>query len=397
VTLAGIGAGLFALALALSAGLCAAVRLLAPRVGLVDRPGGRKAHRRPTPLGGGVAIWLTVMLVLGAGAVLVFTQAASLPESLRAHLGGMRSRHGELLGVMLLATLIMLVGLADDRRALSWKPRLLAQFGLAAAFVALWGGVTLFPPFSSRLFTGVVTVVWIVGLTNSFNFLDNMDGLAGSVGLIAALLFAAAQVAVGGLFVPAVLIVLAGALAGFLVHNWNPARLFMGDAGSNFLGFLLGVLTVTGTFARPFAGGTPDAQGGSPFGVLVPLLVMAVPLYDTASVIAIRLREGRSPFQPDRRHFSHRLVERGLTPARAVGTIDLVTLAAGLGALLLHRLDAPGAALIVAQTACLIGLVAILEFGGTGPTRAEPAVERHDGAARPETTPSQSSSTPAGP
>ena len=112
------------------------------------------------------------------------------------------------------------------------------------------------------------------------------------------------------------------------------------------------------------------------------------------SVVAIRLREGRSPFQPDRRHFSHRLVERGLTPARAVGTIDLVTLAAGLGALLLHRLDAFGAALIVAQTTCLIGLVAILEFGGTGP-RTDPAlVERHDGAARPETSPR---STPTGP
>lgn len=383
MTLPGIGVGLFVLAFVLSAMLGGVGRVVAPRVGFVDRPGGRKAHQRPTPLGGGVAIWLTVMLMLGAGALVVFQTSMPLPAPLRAHLDGMRSRHVELLGVMGLATLIMLVGLADDRRALSWKPRLLAQFALAATYVALWGGVTLFPPFSSRLFTGVITVIWIVGLTNSFNFLDNMDGLAGSVGLIAALLFAAAQVAVGGLFVPAVLVVLAGALGGFLVHNWNPARLFMGDAGSNFVGFLLGVLTVTGTFARPFEeGGTPS---GSPFGVLVPLLVMAVPLYDTLSVITIRLREGRSPFQPDRRHFSHRLVERGLTPARAVGTIDLVTLAAGLGALLLHRLDALGAGVIVAQTACLIGLVAILEFGGTA-SRPMPVVERHDGASRPETT-----------
>lgn len=391
MTLSGIAAGLFTLAFVLSLALCALVRLLAPKLGLVDRPGGRKAHRRPTPLGGGVAIWLTVALVLGAGAVLVFQSSGLLPESVRAHIGGMRSRHGELLGVMILATLIMLVGLADDRRALSWKPRLLAQFGLAALYVVLWGGVTLFPPFSSRLFTGVVTVIWIVGLTNSFNFLDNMDGLAGSVGMLAALLFAAAQFAVGGLFVPAVLLVLAGALGGFLVHNWNPARLFMGDAGSNFVGFLLGVLTVTGTFARPFNEG--EGPSGSPFGVLVPLLVMAVPLYDTMSVIVIRLREGRSPFQPDRRHFSHRLVDRGLTPARAVGTIDLVTLAAGLGALLLHRLDALGAGLIVAQTACLIGLVVILEFGGTA-SRPMPLLEPHDGAPRTETTGNHSTPTP---
>ena len=131
---------------------------------------------------------------------------------------------------------------------------------------------------------------------------------------------------------PAVLLVLVGALAGFLVHNRYPARLFMGDAGSNFLGFLLGALTVAGTFIR--------TRAYSPFSVLAPLLVMAVPLYDTTSVILIRLREGRSPFQGDRRHFSHRLVERGLTPPQAVWTIDLVTLAGGLGALLLHRLDA---------------------------------------------------------
>ena len=145
------------------------------------------------------------------------------------------------------------------------------------------------------------------------------------------------QVAVGSLFAPAVLLVVVGALGGFLVHNHAPARLFMGDAGSNFLGFLLGALTVVGTYFR-------YGRDDSPYSVLAPLLVMAVPLYDMTSVILIRLREGRSPFQGDRRHFSHRLVARGLTPPQAVWTIDLVTLAGGLGALLLHRLDAWGAA-----------------------------------------------------
>jgi UDP-GlcNAc:undecaprenyl-phosphate GlcNAc-1-phosphate transferase len=179
--------------------------------------------------------------------------------------------------------------------------------------------------------------------------------LAGSVGLIVALLFAGAQLAVGSLFVPAVLVIVAGALAGFLVYNRPPARLFMGDAGSNFLGFLFGTLTVTGTFTR---------AGFSPLGVLAPLLVMAVPLYDTFSVILIRVREGRSPFEADRKHFSHRLVERGLTPAQAVATIDLVTLAAGLGALLLHRAQsALEAAVILGQTLCVLGVVVMLEFG----------------------------------
>jgi UDP-GlcNAc:undecaprenyl-phosphate GlcNAc-1-phosphate transferase len=252
---------------------------------------------------------------------------------------------------------------------LGWKLRLGVQFALATVFVVRWGGFTLFLPPGFRPLTGALTVVWIVGLTNSFNFLDNMDGLAASVGLIAAALFAAAQVMVGSLFVPAVLLVLIGALGGFLVHNHYPARLFMGDAGSNFLGFLLGALTVTGTFTR-------YGPEFSRYGVLAPLLVMAVPLYDTVSVIMIRLREGRSPFQADRSHFSHRLVDRGLSPARAVGTIDLVTLAGGLGTLLLHRLGPFGAAVVVAQTACLLGVVAVLEVSTV-------RSERRNGEAKP--------------
>ncbi len=376
------GVGLVVGGFLLSVIFCAGVRWLAPRVGLVDRPGGRKAHQRVTPLGGGVAIWLTLALMLIAGALMVNFDGRLLPAELREHLGGMRERTVMLLGILGLGTLIMLMGLADDKKALSPWPRLVIQVVLASIYVAFWGRITLFLPQSLwlvRFLTSVVTVAWIVGLTNSFNFLDNMDGLAASVGLIAALVFASAQIAVGGLFVPIVLLVLVGALAGFLYHNVYPARLFMGDAGSNFLGFLLGTLTVAGHFSSPY-----DAKS-SPFSVLTPLLVMAVPLYDTGSVILIRLREGRSPFQADRRHFSHRLVERGLSPARAVATIDLVTLAAGLGAILLHHMDAPGAVVIVAQTVCLLGVVAVLEWSVPAVTRpAAPAVVEEAGVPMPD-------------
>jgi UDP-GlcNAc:undecaprenyl-phosphate GlcNAc-1-phosphate transferase len=173
---------------------------------------------------------------------------------------------------------------------------------------------------------------------------------------------------VGSLFASAVLFVLVGALLGFLVHNRYPARLFMGDAGSYFLGFLLGALTVAGTYYR--------YEGNySSYSVLAPLLVMAVPLYDTASVIVIRQREGRSWFKGDRRHFSHRLVERGLTPPQAVRTINLVTLASGLGALLLHRLDIVGSGVVVAQTISLLGVVAILEVSAIRPERSEQHAE----------------------
>lgn len=355
MSLAGVAAGLVVAAFLLSTGLCAATRVVAPRCGLVDNPGGRKAHRAPTPLGGGVAIWLTVALMLGLGALVVGLGPGGLPPALAEHAAGLRERGWQMALIFGLATAVMLMGLADDRVGLGWKLRLGVQAGLAAALFASGARVTLFAPLNSPAVSAAITILWIVGLTNSFNFLDNMDGLAAGVGLVAAALFAAAQYQVGSLFAPAVLLILVGALGGFLVHNSAPARLFMGDAGSNFLGFLLGSLTVVGTFARP-------ERGVSPYAVLIPLLVMAVPLYDTTSVILIRLREGRSPFQADRSHFSHRLVERGLTPPRAVRTIYLVTLAGGLGALLLPGLGPAGAGVVVAQACCLLGVVALLEW-----------------------------------
>lgn len=361
MTEAAAGLGLFAVGGMICYVLCWGVRWLAPRVGLIDTPGGRKAHRAPTPLGGGVAIWLSVVLVLGLGTVWV-ALGFPLPPGVAEYAEGSLLRVGQLWIIVGLASGMMLVGLMDDRFGLNWKPRLGLQMLAAVGLIAAGAQITLFGMFGSTPVSWMITLLWVVGLTNSFNFLDNMDGLSGGVGLIVALLFVGAQAAVGALFVPAVLLVLAGALAGFLIHNSAPAKLFMGDAGSNFLGFLLGALTVVGTFTRD----NPDSNY-SRFGVLAPLLVMAVPLYDTVSVILIRLREGRSPFQADRCHFSHRLVERGLTPPWAVRTIYLVTLAGGLGALLLHRLDAWGASVVASQTLCVLGVVAILELARPKP------------------------------
>ncbi len=370
LALAAVAGGLVVTAFLASAGICTLVRFVSPKIGFVDRPGGHKGHRTPTPLGGGVAIWLTTaglialaILILGSGS------SAELPEVLARHASGIMLRSGTLWLILCLSTVIMVMGLVDDWKTLDWRLRLGIQLLCATALAASGVRLTLFGPFTHPLLGGAVTVLWVVGLTNSFNMLDNMDGLAASIGLIVAVLFCGAQLAVGSLFVPAVMLVLVGALAGFLVHNHPPARLFMGDAGSNFIGFLLGALTVAGTFTRDDPG-----RAFSPYGVLAPILVMAVPLYDMTSVILIRLREGRSPFQGDRRHFSHRLVARGLTPRQAVWTIDLVTLAGGSGALLLHRLDGAGACVVAAQTLCLLGVVAILELAanraeeGNGPT-----------------------------
>ena len=151
------------------------------------------------------------------------------------------------------------------------------------------------------------------------------------------------------------LFLLVGALMGFLVHNRPPARLFMGDAGSYFVGFCLAVMTIQATFT---------GNGLPRHAILAPLCVLAVPLYDTLSVLWIRLRAGRSPFVGDKSHFSHRLVELGMTPRQAVLTIYLTTATCGLGALLLHQVDLFGAGVVLLVVACTLVLIAILESAG---------------------------------
>ena len=154
------------------------------------------------------------------------------------------------------------------------------------------------------------------------------------------------------------LVVLAGSLAGFLVHNRPPAKIFMGDAGSTFVGLMLACLTLSGTFYEP--------GQGSRHVILAPLCILAVPLYDFTTVLVIRLKDGRSPFQPDKNHFSHRLVELGLSKPHAVLTVHLATLTTGLGGLLLYRLQSwTDALLVVALVLCVLTIIARAGNGGT--------------------------------
>jgi UDP-GlcNAc:undecaprenyl-phosphate GlcNAc-1-phosphate transferase len=344
-------------------------------MGLVDHPAARKVHSVPKPLGGGVAIWasfvITVASAYGAAALVqagVGGIDSWLPSSARIHIPGMFMRGPIVALVLGIATIIMFTGLVDDRRGLSYVFRLVLEMVLVGVLV--WQGVrfTLFPPLSNFWISAILTIGWVVGLTNAFNFLDNMDSLAGGVAWISASLFCVLMGLTGDSFVAAFLLALMGAIGGFLCFNWPPASIFMGDAGSNFIGYMLGVITVLSTFT------TPKLPA---ITIAAPLCVMAVPLYDSITVILIRLREGRSPFLPDKSHFSHRLVALGMTSKQAVLTIYLVTLATGLGALLLYPLadmtpsivpsdlvPALTAGVVLLQIACLLGVVAILEAAG---------------------------------
>ncbi|MCU0958774.1 MAG: undecaprenyl/decaprenyl-phosphate alpha-N-acetylglucosaminyl 1-phosphate transferase [Pirellulaceae bacterium] len=337
--------------------------------GLLDRPGVRKTHRAPTPMGGGLAIWLGVIVPLAMGQGLVWLLAAGGPaaDALRGlvpafvlpHVDGLLQQASGLWVLLGGGTVLMLVGLADDRWGLSWQLRLGIQGGVAAVCV-LWQGWQLTAFIDLSWITWLLSILWIVALINAFNMLDNMDGLSGGVAAIAALALAAVLLVPPAgeprqpqLFVAGLLLVVAGALLGFLGHNRPPARIFMGDAGSYFVGFCIGVTTLLATYT--------EYQGARPHAVLAPLCVMAVPLYDMISVIWIRLRRGQSPFHADQNHFSHRLVELGLSRGQAVLTIYLTTATCALGALLLNRVDRVGAVLIVLMIVCILGLIAILE------------------------------------
>ncbi len=344
------------------------LRPLALRWHLIDQPGTRKVHTVPTPLGGGVAIWLGVIVPFALGQVVLVLASTNtgativgrvIPNFAQVHLSGLRAQSPALWFLLAAGTLLMITGLLDDWRGLGWKMRLAIQFAIAGICVA-WQGWRLTAFIDVPWITWLLSVVWIVALINSFNMLDNMDGLSSGVAAIAAAMLAALlllspdpQSHQPQLFVAGFLLVIVGALGGFLVHNRPPARIFMGDAGSYFIGFCIAVTTLLATFT--------EYQGTHPHAVLAPLCVLAVPLYDMVSVLWIRLREGRSPFRADKSHFSHRLVELGLTKGQAVLTIYLTTATCGLGALLLHQVDMVGAVIIGCMIISVLALIAILE------------------------------------
>lgn len=286
------------------------VRRLGLRLGLVDQPDARKQHAFPMVRLGGVGI--VVGFSLGLFLTWLFGGFAELPPD-----------KDQLIWTSLAGALCyFVIGLGDDLFAQPPFPRLLGQVAVA---VAVWsqgvrisnidlpfhvpsaGGefehVLRLPPLLSL----VATVIWLAGITNAINWLDGLDGLAAGVSGIAAVALLSVsfslQQPAAGLLAAA----LAGACLGFLRHNFNPARIFMGDGGSYFLGFALASISIVG-----------PAKGLTSVSLLLPLLILSLPLADMSAVIMGRLREGRSPFYPDRRHLHHRLLRSGLSHRRTV-------------------------------------------------------------------------------
>jgi UDP-GlcNAc:undecaprenyl-phosphate GlcNAc-1-phosphate transferase len=309
------------------------VTRLAYKLGRVDTPDARKVHTVPIPRLGGVAIFLGFGIAIASIEWLI-------P-------GPLFPRSGAFVGLLSGACLMFALGIADDLKPLPAKIKLLVQIG--AAGIAVWQGVRI--DFLSNPAGGLVllmpavaiplTIFWLVGITNTINLIDGLDGLAGGVSLIAAgttvlIAYQTHQAAIA-----LVAIALAGATIGFLRYNWNPAKIFMGDSGSLFLGFTLASLSVIGVLKLVATA-----------ALIVPVLILGVPIFDTAFAIVRRALQRRPIFSPDRGHLHHRLLGLGFSQRRAVIIIYGFCLLLGGAALALTGIKE--GYVVAATAACML-------------------------------------------
>lgn len=297
-------------ALILAIGVTPLMRRVALRYGVTDQPNARKIHISPVPLLGGAAIYLAFIVTLW--------------------LFGDRRYVNEVVGIFLGATLMSLMGVVDDRWGLGSYAKLAGQF--LAAGILIYSGVQV------RLFGNwldiVVTLIWVVGITNAMNLLDNMDGLSGGIAMIAATFFALLASLSNQYLVGALAAALAGACAGFLFYNWNPAHIFMGDTGSLFIGFLLAAVAIKLRFP----------SNSLAITWMIPIMVMAVPIFDTTLVFISRLRRGKNPLTtPGKDHLSHRLALLTGSRREAVLLCYLIGGATGLVAIFVSDARRPEA------------------------------------------------------
>jgi len=322
---------IFIAALTVALGITPLVRRLAFRTNMVDQPGGRKFHTDPTPLLGGLAIYAAVILAL-----ILF---------------GNRFYVNQVAGIVLGASFISFLGLWDDRVALPPWVKLLGQTIPVAILILTGVQVTIF---DQPVFNIALTFVWVLFITNAVNFLDNMDGLSAGVSAVASAYFVLLAALSGQYLVGVLAAALLGACVGFLVYNFNPASIFMGDTGSLFLGFFLAAVGIKLRFPTNVPAVT----------WMIPVLVLGVPILDTTLVIISRLRRRVNPLTTaGKDHLSHRLVRMGATRREAVLLLYLLGCAFGMLAIFISQATIfEGAALAV--TIVVIGMILIwwLEF-----------------------------------
>ena len=347
----------FALAAVIAYLLTPAVWRLAVRTGAIDRPdakpGSRHIHDTPTPRLGGLAIFAGFTVAI---AVAAFVSHTPIWEHLRELWCG--------------ALIIVVVGVADDYFELPAKLKLAGQILAATVFVAMGNVVDWisnpwahgpFPGMSYIGYWGVpLTIFWLVGITNTMNLIDGLDGLAAGVGGIASVTLMLVAWQEGQYYVTIITAAIAGAALGFLPYNFYPAHIFMGDTGSMLLGFVLGAVAIQGTL-----------KSATTIALAVPLLALGLPILDTSLAIIRRFVHGQSIFQADKGHLHHRLLALGLSQRQAVIILYFVSGCFGLSGVALADVSSR----LVAITLLLVGLGLTLAIGRSS---GESLITRHN-------------------
>jgi len=298
---------------------------LAKRTDIIDYPNHRKIHTIPTPLLGGIAIFGTFTIVLSIHlSIVVFLKDTIannilLSPRLQFYANNTTFITRQVLTVIFGGFIICLIGLIDDIKGLSIMTRLLVE--TAVAFVMVWMGFK-FDIFLPKITTWIITICWIVGITNAFNLLDGADGLAGGVGAISSSILAGIMFFGNQPLIGMLLLTLAAAIGGFLRYNLPPAKVFMGSAGSMFIGYILSLTTILATFTI--------SNASTDYVIALPVIILSIPLYDTISVIFLRSIRKASIARGDLNHLVHRLMRAGFSQRKAVYIIYLMSFTIGI-------------------------------------------------------------------
>ncbi|OGV34717.1 MAG: hypothetical protein A2020_00265 [Lentisphaerae bacterium GWF2_45_14] len=345
------------MALALGLALTPLFQKLAEKLKFYDKPleQAHKSHQKVTPLLGGLAIfiaWLvTISLGICAARLIDHTHFSNIVTS---NLPGMSAVSWKLFFICLGALVAVLVGLYDDCFSMSAKAKLLGQIA-AAAIAVTWGGVRITVFFNDPVITWMISVFWYLLLFNAINFFDNMDGLAAGTAAIALSFFTIAAALSQQYFVAAIGAAAAGAVVGFWFYNHSPASIFMGDSGSHFLGYILATVSAGATFYNP-------EMALTRFPVLIPLFVLAIPLFDTAAVVVIRLYNHKPIYVGDNNHISHRFLHMGMTRRESVFLVHLLEIMIGLSVLPLMWGDEKTTAVSIIQACVILLFVSSIQY-----------------------------------
>ncbi len=335
----------FTIALAVAYFVTPHVKNLAIKIGAVDAPDARKVHTKPMARMGGLAIY----------AAFVIAVLASMYVS------------REIMGILVGGTVILIVGIIDDLKPLPPRVKLLGQIVAATVLVMFdirieW----LTNPFGDMLYVDYfaipLTIIWVVSLTNTVNLIDGLDGLAAGVSTIASLTILLVALQQNFVSVAILTAALAGSALGFLQHNFNPAKIFMGDTGSMFLGYMLAAISILGA-----------VKSAATIALIVPIVALGLPILDTAFAIIRRYMSGKPIFKPDKGHLHHRLLEMGLTQKQAVLLMYVISGCLGLSAIALTEVNKSFGALIIIILLC----VAYVGARKIGVLKATKSVESH--------------------